>query len=119
MAAFLWVLAVVALVIWSLLGWVGFALVGVAAGLLAGVPGVELLVPLAQGALFVLWVVGALVLLAAPVLLRRAARFAREAIADGYGASPYRRGGRRSIAQRLVERLAGRYGRRLARLARR
>lgn len=93
----LWIAAAAALALWSLLAWVGHALVPAAAGLIGAVPAwlgldpaaaaplagvLDALVPVVEAALLLVWGLGALIILAAPVVVGRLARRARDA-SDG------------------------------------
>lgn len=97
MRILLWIGAAAALALWSLLALIGHGLVPALAGLIGAAPGwlgidpaaaapfagaVGALVPVAEGAILLVWGLGALLILAAPLLLGRLARRARDA-SDG------------------------------------
>lgn len=118
MAILLWVAAAVSLALWSVLAWVGHSLVPAAAGLIAAAPawlGVDPataalvtgvtapLVPVAEGAIVLIWALGALVILAAPLLVRRVARRAREARDGAAGLALWWLERRRKGRPRVIE----------------
>jgi hypothetical protein len=97
MRILLWFGAAGALALWSVLAWIGHGLVPAAVALTVAAPAwvgvdpsaaalvaetIEPLVPFAEGAIVLLWAIGALAILAAPLVIGRIARRSRHA-ADG------------------------------------
>jgi hypothetical protein len=127
----LWVIAIFCLALWSGLAWAGHAFMGAAAALLPAEPIVGTsaadwtlwLAGIGQGAVLLVWALGALAIIAAPLIVGRALSVSK-GLMKGFRGS---RSGYRSpsgrygspIVARLTERVAGRYGSRLLRLTRR
>jgi hypothetical protein len=95
MRAMLWAVALCTLGLWSTLAWAGHAMLPVVAGWVAGAPTalgappaaaepvaafVAWSVPMGEWLVTLLWAAGALLILAAPAVLARAIRAARQAV---------------------------------------
>jgi len=139
MRLILWPIALSVLALWSLLAWVGHGLVPVVGGWLTSAPqslGLELdaaagsssaaainwVVTIGEWVILAVWALGALLIFAAPVVVRRAVRAARNSAGAVRGhhsetrLRPYYPGQKvRPKKMTLVDRLAERLGRRHAR----
>lgn len=126
----LWAAILIGLSVWTLLAWIGHGLVPVAADVVAATPAwlgvdasaaalvsgaIEALVPFAEWTIILIWALGALLLLGAPIVIGRASRHVGDGLASAALAwLGRRRAGRgqkviAGIAKRIDTRASGPY----------
>lgn len=129
MRGFLWLIAIICLALWSGLAWAAYAFVEISANWTSGLaPGAlvdewtSVFTFFGNGVVLLAWAIGSIVILVAPLVVSRALRISRRISSTTFDRDRRRyrsRRGRTPLLHRIAERVAGRYGAKLVRLARR